>query len=65
MNNSETPSRWVRDLRETSAGPATSAERAVMAQVLGALRSIRHGTVEISVQDGKPVQINTTEKKRL
>jgi hypothetical protein len=65
MNTSETPSRWVRELRETPAEPATSAERAVVAQVLDALRSIRHGTVEISVQDGKPVQINTTEKKRL
>ena len=65
MNTPGTSSRWVRELRETSPEPATNAERAVVGEVLGAMRSIRHGSIEISIQDGRAVQINTTEKKRL
>ncbi|MCX6024266.1 MAG: YezD family protein [Chloroflexi bacterium] len=40
-------------------------ETAVLAEVLAALRSIRFGTVQMTVQDGKVVQIDKTEKMRL
>jgi hypothetical protein len=64
MNAEEkTPSRWVRDLNAPES--PTAAERAVLSEVLGALRRVRHGAVEVSIQDGRVVQINTTEKKRL
>ena len=40
-------------------------ERAVLAEVLLALRRLSHGSVQITVQDGRVVQIDTLEKKRL
>ena len=44
---------------------ATAQEQAVLAEVLRALRTLRHGTVQLVVQDARVVQIETTEKKRL
>ena len=45
---------------------ATSAqERAVLREVLGAIRRVRHGSVVLSIQDCRVVQIDTTEKRRL
>lgn len=64
MNNDEsraTP-RWVRDGLDQL--PST-AELAVIDEVLRALRSVRFGTVQVTIQDGRPVQVETTEKKRL
>lgn len=43
----------------------TDAELRVVTEVLRAIRSVRHGSVQIVVQDGRVVQIDTTEKKRL
>ena len=43
----------------------TTQEQAVLAEVLHALRGLRHGTVQLVVQDSRVVQIETTEKKRL
>jgi hypothetical protein len=40
-------------------------ERAVLAEVLRAIRAVRHGSVQVIVQDGRAVQIDTLEKKRL
>jgi hypothetical protein len=40
-------------------------ERQVLQEVLQALRSVRHGYVQITLQDAKVVQIDTLEKKRL
>ena len=40
-------------------------EEQVVRAVLGALRRIRHGSVQMVVQDGKVVQIDTVEKTRL
>ena len=65
MNQPEPSSRWVRELRDRPPGPPSATERALLDEVLDAMRSIRHGSIEISVQDGRPIQINTTEKKRL
>ncbi len=40
-------------------------ERQVLAEVLQAIRSVRHGYVQITLQDARVVQIDTLEKKRL
>ncbi len=54
--------RWVRDGLEQL--PST-AELAVIDEVLRAMRSVRYGAVQVTIQDGRPVQVETTEKKRL
>ena len=43
---------------------ATSGEHVVLAQVLVAIRGVRHGSVQLFVQDGRVVQIDTLEKRR-
>jgi hypothetical protein len=40
-------------------------EQAILEQVLHAIRRVRHGYVQVIVQDGKAVQIDTMEKHRL
>lgn len=35
-----------------------------LAEVLRAIRSLKHGSVQVIVQDGRVVQIDTLEKKR-
>jgi hypothetical protein len=40
-------------------------EEKVVRAVLEALRRIRHGSVQVLVQDGRVVQIDTVEKTRL
>lgn len=37
---------------------------AVVAAILGAIRRVRHGAVTVTVQDGRVVQIEVTEKRR-
>jgi len=44
---------------------ATAHEQAVLTEVLTAMRSVRFGSVQITLQDGRVVQIDTLEKKRL
>ncbi len=39
-------------------------EKRLVLQILKAVRSIRYGTVQITVQDSKVVQIDKTEKIR-
>ncbi len=56
-------SRWVREVSGADEGPS-ELERAVLGEVLMALRRVRHGTVSLSVQDGKVVQLDVTEKRR-
>mgnify|MGYP002637478242 CR=1 FL=1 len=46
-----------------SAAP-TAQEQAVLAEVLRAIRSVRYGYVQITLQDARVVQIDTLEKKR-
>ena len=43
----------------------TVAEQAVLQEVLEAIRKLRHGSVQLIVQDGRVLQIDTLEKKRL
>jgi hypothetical protein len=49
--------------------PAAVGERAVvalpLAEIEEAIRGVRHGTVQIIIQDGVVVQIDRTEKRRL
>jgi hypothetical protein len=40
-------------------------EQTVLSEVLQAIRRVRHGYVQVIVQDGKAIQIDTIEKKRL
>ena len=42
----------------------TSDEEQVVRAVLASLRRIRYGSVQIAVQDGRVVQIDTLEKQR-
>ncbi len=51
-------------LSSPSLVPTTDEERVVQA-LLAALRRIRHGSVQIIVQDNRVVQIDTVEKTRL
>ena len=44
---------------------ANPEEDRVVRAVLQALRRIRHGSVQVLVQDGRVVQIDTVEKTRL
>ena len=50
---------------QTSIALATAHEQAVLTEVLTAMRSVRFGSVQITLQDGRVVQIDTLEKKRL
>jgi len=43
----------------------TPEELGVLEQVLHAVRSIRHGHVQVVIQDARVVQIDRTEKVRL
>jgi hypothetical protein len=42
-----------------------SREEAILKEVLLAIRQLRHGQVQLIVQDGRVIQIDTTEKRRL
>jgi hypothetical protein len=43
----------------------TVEERTALEEVLRALRRVKHGHVQVIVQDGRVIQIDTTKKKRL
>jgi hypothetical protein len=45
--------------------PVTDGERAVLHEVLQCLRRVRFGSVQLIVQDGRVIQVDTVEKKRL
>lgn len=40
-------------------------EQAILTEVLRAIRRVRHGYVQVIVQDGYAIQIDTMEKRRL
>lgn len=66
MNDAEsTLPRWTAELTQGPPSALTAAERAVLAELVGALRRVRHGSIQIAIQDGRVVQIDTTEKRRL
>lgn len=64
-NGDQTLPRWTVEVATSGERALTAAERVVVVEVLAALRRVRHGTIQLAVQDGKVVQIETTEKKRL
>ena len=43
----------------------TCEERRVLVEVLAAMRTIRHGYIQLTVQDARVIQIDRTEKHRL
>ena len=45
--------------------PPTPEEAAVLRRVLEAVRRIKHGYIQLTVQDARVVQIDRTEKERL
>jgi hypothetical protein len=45
-------------------GPSES-EKKILAQVLQAIRQISYGSVQLTIQDSRVVQIDRTEKLRL
>ena len=45
--------------------PPTPEEAALLRSVLDAVRRIKHGYVQLTVQDARVVQIDRTEKERL
>ena len=57
-------SRWANEVQRTAA-PVAPAERAALREVLDAIRRVRHGSVHLSLQDGRVVQVEVTEKRRL
>ena len=40
-------------------------EERVLAEVLAAMRAVRHGYIQLTVQNARVIQIDTTEKHRL
>lgn len=49
---------------ETISAP-TAQEQHVLTEVLKAIRSVKYGYIQITLQDPSVVQIDTLEKKRL
>lgn len=46
-------------------GPPAATDEAVLEEIRKAIQTVRYGTVQIIVQDGRVVQIDKTEKIRL
>ena len=44
---------------------ASPQEQAILAEVLRAMRRVRHGYVQLVVQDARVIQIDTLERRRL
>ncbi len=67
MNSSDDPisPRWLKDPGSKAVALPTTAEETVLAEVLRALRTVRHGSVQLAIQDGRVMQIDITEKRRL
>ena len=54
----------VRDMNARGRVP-DAREQAVLRRVLAAIRKVQHGYVQVIVQDGKVIQIDTMEKRGL
>jgi hypothetical protein len=57
----ETMSAQVADTRQRS----VAHDGEIVRQVVEAIRSVRHGVVQVIIQDSRVVQIDRTEKRRL
>lgn len=60
-------SRWVREQVANVANSATpnEAESVVLREVLAAIRGLEFGTIQLTIQDSRVVQIDTTRRRRL
>lgn len=65
MNTDRATPRWVAEKLAEPEAPPSEAERAVIAEVLRSMRRVRHGSIQLIVQDGRVIQVDTTEKRRL
>jgi len=54
--------RWLQEHDATLA--ITAKERAVLREVLAGMRRVRHGSIQLAIQDGRVVQVDVTEKRR-
>ena len=52
-------------MNDQAQGTPTTASRRVLSELLEAIWRVRYGYVQVIVQDGKAIQIDTMEKKRL
>ena len=52
-------------MSDKTAAPSSSPPPEIVEQILQAIQKVRHGTVQIIIQDGRVVQIDTTEKTRV
>ncbi|HSP56545.1 MAG TPA: YezD family protein [Dehalococcoidia bacterium] len=52
-------------MHENETTAVSRREKEILAEVLRAIRRVGHGYVQVIVQDGKAIQIDTMEKKRL
>lgn len=57
--------RWTGEIAAAPERTISDAERAIIVEVLAGMRRLRHGVIQLFIQDGRVVQIETTEKKRL
>jgi len=53
------------ELRPAAGGAAQSLNSEVVSEILAALRSLRYGSILVTVHDSKVVQIEKNEKVRL
>jgi hypothetical protein len=65
MNSDRAVPRWVSEKIAEAETPATDVERAVLDEVLRCMRRVRFGSVQLTVQDSRVIQIDILEKKRL
>ena len=52
-------------MSEKTSAPSSPPSPEIVEQILQAIQKVRHGTVQIIIQDGRVVQIDTTEKIRI
>ena len=53
------------DFSPVSGDDISPTEAEVLSKVLQALRQIKHGYIQVTIQDSRVVQIDRTEKQRL
>ncbi len=51
--------------RQVDVDGLSGEERRVLAEVLEAMRAVRHGEIRLTVQNARVIQIDRTEKHRL
>jgi hypothetical protein len=62
-NGTRSVPRWAGELA-LPADP-TPEEARLLAELLGAIRRVRFGSVQVHIQDGRVVQVDTVDKRRM